>query len=185
MDKDLAISQLSSIVFYVLSLLLGLHFAYLVAFFLNKNSLVHSETISLFYFNTSYSFSASETEYIHMREVGNLFIFSHMLVLLFLVFGTFLFWFLRKSSVRISLSFHILPGICTAILLISTFFFTRSFELFHKILFRNNYWIFPPNSLILQAYPISFFIVEFILLVLTSIGIYLGIYRFLKKKPLQ
>ncbi len=44
--------------------------------------------------------------------------------------------------------------------------FSKAFIIFHKIFFRNNYWIFDPNvDPIINALPEELFMIEFMLIV--------------------
>lgn len=179
MDKDFWVLSISSIVFYCFSVLGGLHISYLFSFFLNTNSQVHKETMSLFYFGTPYTFSVTGTEVIHMKEVGELILLSHALLLLFIPLIVFVLWYLKKSKLQLNKVFFIVPLSLGAISLFVIPFFSYAFDIFHKILFRNDYWQFPYDSIILSAYPHSFFIVEFIIILAFSLLILFTIYRFL------
>jgi len=61
-----------------------------------------------------------------------------------------------------------------SIFIISSIFFLDSFKFLHKILFPYNSWIFPPDSILIEWFPISYFMEFFILfIVLNILGLFL------------
>ena len=69
------------------------------------------------------------------------------------------------------------------ILLFALFAFNSTFTLFHKIFFPQGNWIFPINSLLIQTFPIDFFIGISLKIFLLTIGlgsIFIGVSYYLK-----
>ena len=93
----------------------------------------------------------SEQELIHMEDVRNLVIgsFAIMLVLLsFMVFVT-------KRDFLIG--GVISSGVIFLLLIFLLLDFSFAFEIFHKVFFRNDFWLLPDDSLLITMSPESFF----------------------------
>lgn len=102
-------------------------------------------------------------ETVHMYDVQQLYqIFS----LVFLFFGWLLFILiiihLYKSSTN---TWHLIwksaswvMGGCAGVLGVGLITFPLAFDVFHRVLFRNDYWILSPHSILIQAFPERFFI---------------------------
>lgn len=111
-----------------------------------------------------------DSEQIHMRDVSYLLKFNWMLGL-FLLTG-FLFslivlrktksWILlRRSSIIASILFLIVLGL-------GLFSFESLFTVFHQLLFRNDLWLLPQESILLRLFPADFFFRQFITIVMGS-----------------
>jgi uncharacterized membrane protein len=44
-----------------------------------------------------------------------------------------------------------------------------SFKLLHKLLFPNGTWIFPPNSILIEWFPLEYFVEFFIIYILLNL----------------
>lgn len=93
------------------------------------------------------SFNSSPHGLEHMREVKQLFLLNSvmLLVLIVLLFLTWRSlnrnqeWWKYYTVIKWS---YLVPVVASSLILIN---FDQFFILFHKILFRNNYWIFDPS----------------------------------------
>jgi len=121
------------------------------SFLFVKNASAHASVIGFLLGFTNELFGVSNNELQHMTDVRFLFFLSSLIFMVNLVF-----WLLlrRERLNAYPLWYTIFPAILVGIALI---FFNTSFILFHKLLFTNTFWIFPPESWIIQLYPESFF----------------------------
>ncbi len=113
----------------------------------------------------------TKIEIYHMLDVKNL-----LLVGLVVLITSFVVFLLFKNSLntttrkRIVLSFF---TVISLIVLFGFFNFDLLFTIFHKILFRNNYWLLDPNTLLIKLFPVEVFesigILWFILALLFSV----------------
>ena len=101
----------------------------------------------------------SNEEIIHLKDVRNLIWFS--LALILVLFGI-LAYYERAFSWSKRANFFIYGGILNSvgllILAIILFSFSFFFRIFHEVLFRNDYWLLPADSTLIQMFPESFFI---------------------------
>jgi len=99
----------------------------------------------------------SEREVLHMKDVRNLVWISLSITS---ILSILLLIGVKKTKQR--KKEFILGGILTTILvlalIVALFTFSISFPAFHKILFTNNYWLLPADSLLIQMFPERFFI---------------------------
>ncbi len=65
--------------------------------------------------------------------------------------------------------FFYIGVVINSIFIISSLFFLDSFKFLHKIIFPYNSWIFPPDSILIEWFPISYFIEFFILFIALNI----------------
>tara|TARA_Y100000034_G_scaffold134518_1_gene203168 strand:- start:1226 stop:1780 length:555 start_codon:yes stop_codon:yes gene_type:complete len=108
----------------------------------------------------------TEIELIHLEDVKGLIntlkigvYILGILILLIMIFS-------KDFSNILLISGLITIGIVILLFLIDfSFLFTK----FHEILFTNNYWLLPPNTLLIKTYPLEFFINFFKRLILNII----------------
>lgn len=113
----------------------------------------------------------TKIEIYHMLDVKNLFLLGlFVLIISFVVFLLFKNSLNTTSRKRIVLSFF---AVISLIVLFGFFNFDLLFTIFHKILFRNNYWLLDPNTLLIRLFPVEVFesigILWFILSLLFSV----------------
>lgn len=99
-------------------------------------------------------FNISKYGYIHFYEVKKIFIGLIIIAAIF-IFSLLLVVFLtykykkinKKSILRVfNRSFNILITFIVTIFVAINLDFSKAFEMFHKIFFRNNYWVFDPKT---------------------------------------
>lgn len=104
----------------------------------------------------------SNDELTHLKDVRKL--IKNSLIILYLASAlaacALLLLILKQ---RLALSSIYYGGIATAaivglLLFILTFTFDQAFFIFHKLLFRNNLWLLPPESTLIRLLPQQFFI---------------------------
>jgi len=96
-------------------------------------------------------------EITHMHDVKNV-----IQITLFILFASFIVSFilillLRNGRVLFK---HAAVSVLIFVLFISTAIimnFDFTFALFHKILFRNDFWLLPENAVLIRMFPVSFF----------------------------
>ena len=99
----------------------------------------------------------SQREITHMYDVKNI-----MQMALFILFALFIvsFILILLSKNRRVLFQRAAVGTLVFVLFISTAIvvnFDFTFTLFHKILFRNDFWLLPENAVLIRMFPASFF----------------------------
>ena len=74
-------------------------------------------------------------------------------------------------------------SILVSIFLLSLFGFSQLFMRIHQLLFRNDYWMFEPKvDPIIQLFPLSFFIVMLMIILLGYCLLLFGLYILFKRK---
>jgi integral membrane protein (TIGR01906 family) len=97
----------------------------------------------------------SEEEILHMIDVKKIMRFV-LILLIFALITTFAL--LKKIRIRIVANSLIFSFILMSIIgTILYFNFDRSFYIFHRILFRNQYWLLPENTTLIRMFPEGFF----------------------------
>jgi len=97
--------------------------------------------------------SYSEREIFHLKDVRNL-IWASWLLLFLLLIPIFFSKNIKKELYKGGIYTIILTLLLTLTLLSFSTFFT----FFHKILFTNDLWLLPANSILIQMFPQEFFI---------------------------
>jgi integral membrane protein (TIGR01906 family) len=103
---------------------------------------------------------ASEAGLIHFAEVKNIFTFFYVLGAVTLIAGIFIIIYKHK---RKDFSYLLSSSILSIVLplIIGLFLatnFDRTFVIFHKLFFRNNYWLFDPDTdPVIKILPDTFF----------------------------
>ena len=100
----------------------------------------------------------------HMVDVKSLFDstkIANALTLLVLT-GTTVFFFskkrLREMKKGVVLGIIILTLLILFVFTLSLLDFNYAFIIFHKVFFRNDLWLFPPNDSLVKLFSISFFV---------------------------
>ncbi|AUA36112.1 membrane protein [Clostridioides difficile] len=153
-----------------------LNYDYLIDYNLNKN-------VSEFKLPT---LKSSPQGKIHFEEVRNIFQNINKLAkLLLVVFLVGIILSVKNKNIKIlkttSITLIIMPLLLTVPILLN---FEKSFIIFHKLLFRNDYWIFNPNlDPVINILPEEFFfhsgMMILILILLASILLFV-MYRLYK-----
>lgn len=139
----------------------------------------HAAVMHFFTFSDTLH-NVTSSELIHMQEVRLLFFIAFLLALVLIIFNIYF----RKYILDLFSAKHFFfpLSVLGVLALLSAIFFEKSFILFHKLLFRNDFWIFPADSWIIQTYPFTFFakmgLLWFVFTVLLYAGIFLWHKRF-------
>ena len=99
--------------------------------------------------------SFTEEEILHMIDVKRIIRYVFILLIISLVT---LFALFKKIKFKIVSNALILSFVALSIIgTILYFNFDRSFYIFHKIFFRNQYWLLPENDMLIRMFPENFF----------------------------
>lgn len=114
----------------------------------------------------------SEFGRIHFFEVKRIFIALYIFSIIFIVAMVIKVLMNRNNNLgeKIIRSFNSSVNIMTFIFIFisagASIDFSKAFIIFHKIFFRNNYWIFDPDiDPIINALPEELFMIEFMLII--------------------
>lgn len=131
---------------------------------------------------------ASEAGLQHFKEVKDIFTAFYLMAGITLVAAVSIIIYKRKkrdiSYLPVSSATAILlPSILGVLIMLN---FDRAFVIFHKLFFRNDYWLFDPSTdPVITILPDTFFlhcaIMIILLVILGSIGLYVA-YHFLRKR---
>jgi len=109
---------------------------------------------------------------IHFFEVKRIFIVLYIISIVFICTMIFKIINNRNNDLVKGLiksfnnSVNIIALILASISIMATIDFSKTFYFFHKIFFRNDYWIFDPvTDPIINALPEEFFMIELILII--------------------
>jgi len=109
---------------------------------------------------------------IHFFEVKKIFIALYIISIIFVCTMIFKIINNRNNDLVKGLiksfnnSVNIIALILASISIMATIDFSKTFYFFHKIFFRNDYWIFDPvTDPIINALPEEFFMIELILII--------------------
>lgn len=110
------------------------------------------------------NFIMSDNGEFHFQEVKNIFMYINIYIFLFMIFIGI--YFLIKDKLNLNFP-HVLNISANYILIFFVFLifgilfdFSKIFKVFHKIMFRNNYWIFDiTTDPIIKVLPEEFFMV--------------------------
>jgi uncharacterized membrane protein len=154
------------------------HFKSLYYPFYQTNELkpVLEESHNFIFCNGEEPIELGEKEVSHLIDVKILFQFLKAIwaLLLLLVFG--INRKLKIGKVRTGVYLLIISLLSLIIIPFFNFFFSNV----HKLFFKNQSWIFPVDSLILQVFPMIYFKTFFIILI--SISLLIGLILVLFKK---
>lgn len=129
-------------------------------------------------------FSSSPQGVQHFADVKMLFFYAFLVFLLTFIACFFLLAYLRKRKQRRKMENHfkiaaILPLILMAVAVVT---FEQAFILFHRLFFRNDYWLFDPTlDPVITILPETFFMALFILGIIIY-ELILGIFALILKK---
>ena len=104
----------------------------------------------------------TSSEISHLKDVKGVMNFIDYLFYLSLIIITLIITYYKKNKKQLIKLFRY-GGITTLIsmgiiLFLSLFAFNTTFTIFHQIFFPQGNWLFPTNSLLIQTFPIEFFI---------------------------
>ncbi|ATD56183.1 TIGR01906 family membrane protein [Clostridium chauvoei] len=137
-------------------------------------------------------FSMSRTGEIHFQEVKNIFMKLYIIVIIaLLIFITFK---LVKALAK-NIEFPKVVNYAANIILITFGFvmasmginFSKTFVLFHKLFFNNNYWIFDPKTdPVINALPEELFLV-YAIIIIVLLGVQVIAFKmiYIKSKPIK
>ena len=118
----------------------------------------------------------SEFGRIHFFEVKRIFIALYIFSIVFILMMIIKIWINRNNNLGEKLiktfnnSVNVMALILISISAVALVDFSKAFVFFHKIFFRNDYWIFDPQiDPIINALPEELFMIEFILIVVILI----------------
>ena len=146
---------------------------------------VNENLINYFNNKEELNFNYTEVEVIHLNDVKFLINLSRIIVYALGILILLILIIDRDISGILIISGIITIGIIILLFLID---FNFLFTGFHKILFTNNYWLLSNNTLLIQTYPMEFFISFFKRLILniiitSLILIGVGIYVHTQHRP--
>jgi len=143
------------LIFLIPFLIILLNFQFII-FNNNSNTEINENILNYFQNKEELKFDFTEEESIHLKDVKSL-IFKLNIILIILTILTILILILNKEP--ISKQLIISGSITIAItLILSIINYQILFTTFHKLLFTNNYWLLPRETLLIQTYPSEFFI---------------------------
>ena len=146
---------------------------------------VNENLINYFNGKEELNFNYTEVEVIHLNDVKFLINLSRIIVYALGILILLILIIDRDISGILIISGIITIGIIILLFLIDfNFLFTK----FHEILFMNDYWLLSNNTLLIQTYPMEFFISFFKRLILniiitSLILIGVGIYVHTQHRP--
>ncbi|MBS3134808.1 DUF1461 domain-containing protein [Candidatus Woesearchaeota archaeon] len=146
---------------------------------------VNENLINYFNNKEELNFNYTEVEVIHLNDVKFLINLSRIIVYALGILILLILIIDRDISGILIISGIITIGIIILLFLIDfNFLFTK----FHEILFMNDYWLLSNNTLLIQTYPMEFFISFFKRLILniiitSLILIGVGIYVHTQHRP--
>ena len=127
---------------------------------------VNENLINYFNNKEELNFNYTEVEVIHLNDVKFLINLSRIIVYALGILILLILIIDRDISGILIISGIITIGIIIILFLIDfNFLFTK----FHEILFMNDYWLLSNNTLLIQTYPMEFFISFFKRLILNII----------------
>ena len=129
------------------------------------------------------------SEFSHLEDVKSVMNFIDYLFYLSLIIITFIITYYKRNKEQLKKLFKY-GGITTLvtvglILLFALISFNSTFTIFHRIFFPQGNWIFPSDSLLIQTFPIEFFMgisLKMFLLSLVLGSIFTLISKKIKKK---
>jgi integral membrane protein (TIGR01906 family) len=108
---------------------------------------------------------------IHFFEVKQIFLHLYIISIVFVIILILKLLFKKKKLIiSFNNSVNIIALIFISFAIMVAVDFSKTFYFFHKILFRNNYWIFDPvTDPIIRALPEEFFMLELIFILILLI----------------
>lgn len=133
------------------------------------------QTIDFLNGNQELSLNYSESEFSHLVDVKELMQGFDILFYLLLLFCTLTLTYYKRKQENLKKILYY-GGILTlslagVILILVIVNFNFAFTFFHSILFPQGNWLFPENSLLIQIFPIGFFVAVSVKIFLLAIGL--------------
>ena len=145
---------ITSFSIFLFLIILNLHLAFVI------ETKKHADLNAYFFAHKELSDDYTKEEKIHLSDIKNI-ISKTVWVEIFLgllILSGFLILKTKKYILRaFRLSGFLLILWC--LLLLTGYFinFEKIFDLFHELLFKNNYWILPGSTKLIQDFPYAFF----------------------------
>lgn len=125
-------------------------------------------------------FPMSDFGRIHFFEVKQIFMFIYLISIIYIL--RILFIIIKSKDYRrrlldiLNKSSNIIMMILVTISIMVYLDFSKAFYAFHKIFFRNDYWIFDPaTDPVINALPEELFIIKLIMIILVLVTFIIGI----------
>jgi integral membrane protein (TIGR01906 family) len=161
-----------------------------IIFHNSSSSEVNENIINYLKNKEDLKFNFTQEETIHMKDVKSLISKLNYIILILLLL-IIIILIVNKENISKQL---IISGAIPIVLIVLLYFidFNSLFITLHKLLFTNNYWLLPSNSLLIQTYPQEFFMniskrlslnIIFSSLIITTIGIFQNVYSQHKPHP--
>lgn len=128
----------------------------------------------------------SKEEVVHMKDVKNIFLIMRRMAQIFGVIILIEIILGRLKYIKSLLGNYVIALVSFSVFLfISIYNFDRAFIIFHKLLFRNDYWMLNPyDSIIINMFPQEIFMYFFIkisFLFLLFSAVFIAIWGYLRK----
>src|SRR3989338_6139506 len=185
-------NKISLILFSIVSPIVLVLLSYHAVLFFTPLSPAQEQVFNYLSQKTPLLSSITPAEISHLDDVRSVMIFLDILLYFSMLIVILILTYYRQNKEQLSKLFQF-GGIITlcvlAILLVGIFFnFEQTFTLFHQIFFPQGNWQFAADSVLIQTFPIDFFISSAVnitvLAVLLSI-ILIGIAYWMKKSVSQ
>ncbi len=118
----------------------------------------------------------SERETIHMNDVKRKINNFNLIFYLFLIIYSFSLYNIKEPIAKTLKIATLVPIAIFTLLSLFLLNFQSTFIIFHKILFQNNLWLLPSNSLLLQLFPQEFFYNFFKIVLIKAISLSTGLF---------
>ena len=176
------------IIFCILLPLLLILFSYKVVLHFTSLNESQQQTVDYLQNKEELKLNYTSAEAFHLEDVNGVMKFAdYLFYFSLLILTLILTYYKRDKEETRKLLFY--GGITTVafillILLFSLFFFDISFTLFHQIFFPQGNWIFSADSLLIETFPIEFFITmsRNIFLLSFGFGILFVLFTYFQKK---
>lgn len=134
-----------------------------------ENYLLYTGQVIKYFFNTEKEISIkgadgniinnffTEEEIIHMRDVKRIIRIVFYVLIISLILTVFVLTRTKGKYGIISVSSTITFIIISVVAIFAYFGFDRSFYIFHEVLFRNQYWLLPADTMLIKMFPLGFF----------------------------
>ena len=175
------------IIFCIFLPIFLLLFSYKIVLGISNLTENQQETINFLENKQELNLNYTTNEISHLEDVKKVISFIDYLFYLSLIIITLITTHYKRNKKQLQKLIKY-GGITTLvsiglILLFSLFAFNSTFTIFHKIFFPQGNWLFPTNSLIIQTFPIDFFIgisVKMFILTIILGSIFISLSYYLK-----
>ncbi len=148
--------------FYVFFPLLLILFSYKLAVLTMDYSPNQQTTLNFLQGKGNLNENFTEKEISHLEDVKQVIVMMEAVFYLSLLISTLTLTRYRRNKEKIKSLFRktgiITASVTTFLALIGVISFNFLFTLFHKIFFPQGNWQFPANSMLIQTFPLDFFI---------------------------